>query len=148
MPTGEGVSLAPRHTHRQIRWTASGSSGAPSQAQRPTSGQWPGAVGDALVPLCLLLSSVRTRCVDNEEEEAQLQWRSGLARAAAGHVGVGRPWVAWSVFVWTEAWTDGVRAGASVAATRGDATSVCVYICAGLRLLRLVLEQYSSRPFG
>ena len=34
--------------------------------------------------------------VDDEEEEAQLQWRSGLARAAAGHVGVGRPWVAWS----------------------------------------------------
>ena len=27
-----------------------------------------------------------------------------------------------------------VRAGASVDATRGDATSVCVYICAGLRL--------------
>ena len=34
--------------------------------------------------------------------------------------------------VWTEAWADGVRAGAS--ATGGDATSAHMYICAGLRL--------------
>ena len=34
--------------------------------------------------------------------------------------------------VWTEAWADGVRAGAS--ATGGNATSAHMYICAGLRL--------------
>ena len=47
-------------------------------------------------------SSVATRCVDDEEEEAQVQRRSGwrwpLALAAgaglyAGHAGVARPWV-------------------------------------------------------
>ena len=62
--------------------------------------------------------------------------------------GAGSRWPCWggsSVggvvgrFVWTEAWADGVRAGASVDATRGDATSVCVYICAGLRLLGAVV---------
>ena len=34
--------------------------------------------------------------------------------------------------VWTEAWADGVRAGAS--ATGADATSAHIYICVGLRL--------------
>ena len=79
-------------------------------------------------------NSVPTRCVDDEEEEAQVQRRSGWrGPLAPGHAGVDRPWVAWSgAPCGAEAWAAGVRAGAS--ARGADATSAHMYICVGLRL--------------
>ena len=53
---------------------------------------------------------------------------------------VGGPWVSLVLrLVWTEAWADFVRAGARVDGPRCDATSACVYIWFGARLVGVFL---------
>ena len=53
---------------------------------------------------------------------------------------VGGPWVSLVLrLVWTEAWADFVRAGARVDGPRCDATSACVYIWFGVRLVGVFL---------
>ena len=53
---------------------------------------------------------------------------------------VGGPWVGLVLrLVWTEAWADFVRAGARVDGPRCDATSACVYIWFGVRLVGVFL---------
>ena len=53
---------------------------------------------------------------------------------------VGGPWASLVLrLVWTEAWADFVRAGARVDGPRCDATSACVYIWFGVRLVGVFL---------
>ena len=53
---------------------------------------------------------------------------------------VGGPWASLVLrLVWTEAWAEFVRAGARVDGPRCDATSACVYIWFGVRLVGVFL---------